>query len=112
MSAGTNDPIDRLTADNARLTVERDAVRNQILRISEWLLAHQIDGETLGGVDQIAIQRMVTLAAGVEELRKAYGDACRYIDANVCDPDTTAEMWDKYQIFEASRAAISKEGQS
>ncbi len=38
--------------------------------------------------------------------KEAFGSAKRYIDANVCDPDTTAEMWDKYQAYETAKAAL------
>ena len=48
------------------------------------------------------------LAAAERELegvRKAYDAAVAYISVSVCDYDTTAEMWQAWQVFdEASRA--------
>lgn len=51
----------------------------------------------------------------LEGIRKAYDAAVGYINVSVCDNDTTAEMRQAWQVFDASRNAlpadVPKEGQ-
>ena len=39
---------------------------------------------------------------------EAIDAAKNYINSNVCDPDTTEEMWDRYQRYEKAIKDLSK----
>lgn len=51
---------------------------------------------------------MATLNDRIAELEGAYTAACGYIDVSVCDPDITAEMWQAWQKFKETRAALGR----
>lgn len=40
------------------------------------------------------------------DVRRAYDAACAYIGVSVCDNDTTAEMWQAWQVFDDARKAL------
>ncbi len=46
-------------------------------------------------------------AARIEQLETQLAAATLYINVNVCDPDTTAEMWEAWKVYQEALKVTS-----
>lgn len=66
------------------------------------------DAYALGEIRRLRDESGASRAA-LEDVRRVYDAACRFIDASVCDPDITPEMAVAWHEFQRERRALAQE---
>lgn len=72
--------------------IPEEGILDGVMRIEEAL-----KGKVKGSTDPL-----------LEKMDEAYKAACDFIESNVCDPDITQEMREKYQAFIEKKTALQK----